>query len=67
MPLSEADARVWTDDLICREETAGMVEILEGRPHQPSQGRSDYTLRIKVTIEAQTIAVTLTEANARND
>ena len=63
MPLSEADtraklidpalhARGWTEDLIRREETAGAVEIVEGRPHKRSQGRTDYTLRIKVTSEA---------------
>ena len=78
MPFSEADthvklidpalhARGWTKDLIRREETAGTVEILEGRPDKPSQGRADYTLRISVTIEAQPMAVMSTEANARND
>lgn len=79
MPLSEADthvkligpalhARGWTEDLSRHEETAATVEILEGRAHKPSQGRAaDYTLRIKVTIEAKPMAGTLTDTNARND
>ena len=77
MSLSEADtraklidpalhARGWTEDLIRREETAGAVEILEGRPHKRSQGRVDYILRIKVTSEAQPVAVALIEAKAEN-
>jgi type I restriction enzyme R subunit len=77
MPLSEADtraklidpalhARGWTEDLIRREETAGAVEIIDGRPHKRSQGRTDYTLRIKVTSEAQPVAVALIEAKAEN-
>ena len=72
MPLSEADTHVKLIDPALHasgwtEETARTVEILEGRPDKPSQGRADYTLRIKVTIEAQPMAVTSTEANARND
>jgi len=57
MPLSESDtraklidptlhARGWTEDLIRCEETAGAVEIIDGRPHKRSQGRVDYTLRV---------------------
>ncbi|HKZ83405.1 MAG TPA: hypothetical protein VJ793_07080 [Anaerolineae bacterium] len=45
MPLSESDtraklidpaihARGWTEDLIRREETAGGVEIVDGRPRR---------------------------------
>lgn len=45
-------ARGWTEDLIRREETAGAVEIVDRKPHKRSQGRTDYTLRIKVTSEA---------------
>lgn len=77
MPLSEADtraklidpalhARGWTEDLIRREETAGAVEILDGRPHKRSHGRTDYTLRIKVTSKTQPVAVALIEAKAEN-
>ena len=51
MPLSEADtraklidpaihARGWTEDLIRREETAGAVEIVEGRARRARAGAS---------------------------
>ena len=77
MPLSESDtraklidpalhARGWTEDLIRREETAGAVEIVEGQPRKRSNGRMDYTLRVKVTSEAQPVAVALIEAKAEN-
>ena len=57
--LSESDTRAklidpaihasgWTEDLIRREETAGAIEIIDGRPRKQAQGRIDYTLRIKV-------------------
>jgi len=39
-------ARGWTEDLICREETAGAVEIVDGRPRRRARGRVDYTLRV---------------------
>lgn len=59
MPLSESDTRAklidpalhacgWTEDLIRREETAGAIEIQDGRPRRIGRGRMDYTLRIKV-------------------
>ena len=55
MPLNEAEtraklidpaihARGWTEDLIRREETAGAVEIVDGKPRKRSKGRVDYTL-----------------------
>ncbi len=77
MSLSESDtraklidpalhARGWTEDLIRREETAGAVEIIDGKPRKRSQGRTDYTLRVKVTSEAQPVAVALIEAKADN-
>jgi len=50
--------------LIRREETAGAVEIVDGRPRKRSNGRMDYTLRVKVTSEAQPVAVALIEAKA---
>ena len=73
MPLSESDtrakliapaihARGWTEDLIRREETAGAIEILDGRPRKRSRGRVDYTLRIKVNPDTQPVAVALIEA-----
>jgi len=71
--LSEADtraklidpaihARGWTEDLIRREETAGAIEIIDGRPFKQTKGRTDYTLRIKATPDAQPVAVALIEA-----
>jgi type I restriction enzyme R subunit len=59
MPWGESDTRAklidpglhacgWTEDLIRREETAGAVEIVEGRPRPPAKGRIDYTLRVKI-------------------
>jgi len=71
--LSEADtraklidpaihARGWTEDLIRREETAGAIEIIDGRPFKQAKGRTDYTLRIKAGADAQPVAVALIEA-----
>jgi hypothetical protein len=59
MGLGEADtraklidpalyARGWTEDLIRREETAGAIEIVDGRPRRRARGRVDYTLRVRV-------------------
>ncbi len=77
MPLSEADtrsklidpaihARGWTEDLIRREETAGAIELLDGRPSRRKTGRTDYTLRIKVEGGEQPVAVALIEAKAED-
>ena len=68
MGLDEADtraklidpalhARGWTEDLIRREETAGAVEIVEGRPRKQAKGRVDYVLRVKVNPDTQPVAV----------
>ncbi|MDQ3855729.1 MAG: hypothetical protein M3281_04960, partial [Chloroflexota bacterium] len=57
--LSEADtraklidpalhARGWTEELIRREETAGAVEIMDGKARRHGKGRVDYTLRVRV-------------------
>jgi type I restriction enzyme R subunit len=75
MPLGEADtraklidpalyARQWTEAHIRREETAGTVEIIDGKPRRRARGRVDYILRIRVTAEAQPVAVALIEAKA---
>src|SRR5579864_5886205 len=75
MSLSESDtraklidpaihARGWTEDLIRREETAGAVEIVGGRPRRRARGRVDYTLRVRVNPETQPVAVALIEAKA---
>src|SRR5438552_13235865 len=77
MPLNESDtraklidpalhARGWTEDLIRREETAGAIEIVDGRPRRQAKGRIDYTLRIKVNPDTQPVAVALIEAKAEH-
>ena len=53
MALNESDTRAklidpaihaggWTEDLIRREETAGAIEIEEGRAKRRARGRVDY-------------------------
>jgi len=59
-------ARGWTEDLIRREETAGAVEIIGGKPHRRARGRVDYTLRVAVAPGAQPVAVALIEAKAES-
>lgn len=77
MPFGEADtraklidpalhARGWTEDLIRREETAGAVEIIDGRPRRRGKGRTDYTLRVKVNPDTQPVAVAVLEAKAES-
>jgi len=77
MGLSESDtraklidpalhARGWTEDLIRREETAGAIEIVDGKPRKQRKGRIDYLLRIKVNPSAQPVAVALIEAKAED-
>lgn len=77
MPFNEADtraklidpglhARGWTEDLICREETAGAVEIVDGRPRRRARGRVDYTLRVKIDGTSQAVAVALLEGKAEH-
>jgi type I restriction enzyme R subunit len=75
--LSESDTRAklidpaihvrgWTEDLIKREETAGAIQIIDGKPRKQARGRVDYTLRVKVYPEAQAVAVALIEAKAED-
>jgi len=59
-------ARGWTEDLIRREETAGAIEIIDGKPRKSAKGRVDYALRIKVTSESQPVAVAIIEAKAED-
>ncbi len=77
MALSESDtraklidpglhARGWTEDLIRREETAGAIHVIDGKPHKRSRGRVDYVLRIKVNPDTQPVAVALIEAKAEH-
>lgn len=66
MGLSEADtrarlidpaihARGRTEDLIRREETAGAIEIIDGRPFKQAEGRTDYPLRSKPHPDSQPV------------
>src|ERR1700686_581030 len=75
--LNEADTRAklidpaihsrgWTEDLIRREETAGAIEIVDGIARKQGRGRVDYVLRIKVSPDAQPVAVALIEAKAEH-
>ena len=75
MPLSEADVRAklidpalhangWSEDLIRREETAGPVRVIGGKPSRKSKGRVDYTLRLAPEPGGQRVAVALIEAKA---
>jgi len=43
----------------------GAVEIVEGQACKRSQGRVDYTLLVKVTSKAQSVAVALIEAKGK--
>jgi len=77
MALGEADtraklidpaiyARGWTEDLIRREETAGGIDLIEGRARRRPHGRVDYVLRVKVNPDTQPVAVALIEAKAEH-
>ncbi len=76
MSLNEADtraklidpaihARGWTEDLIRREETAGAIEVIAGKPRRRARGRVDYVLRVRVNANAQPVAVALIEAKGK--
>ena len=73
MSFNEADTRAklidpaihkrgWTEDLIRREETAGAVDIFNGKPRRRSRGKIDYVLRVKVNVDTQPVALALIEA-----
>jgi type I restriction enzyme R subunit len=75
MPLNESDTRAklidpaihvrgWTEDLISREQTAGAIEIINGKPRQQAKGKVDYVLRVKVNPGTQPVAMALIEAKA---
>ena len=77
MGLNETDTRAklidpalhavgWTEDLIRREETAGAIEIVDGKAKWQAKGRVDYTLRVKVQEGAQPVALALIEAKAED-
>jgi type I restriction enzyme R subunit len=52
--------------LIKREETAGAIEIIDNKPRRRGKGRTDYTLRVKVNIDTQPVAVAVLEAKAEH-
>lgn len=54
--------RGWTEDLIRREESAGTVEIINGKARRRSRGKIDYVLRVKVNVDTQPVALALIEA-----
>jgi len=77
MPLNEAETRAklidpaikavgWTEDHIRREETAGKIAIIRGKAVRARTGRTDYTLRIKISKDAQPVAVAVVEAKAED-
>jgi type I restriction enzyme, R subunit len=76
-PYNEADtrsklidpairARGWTEETIRREETAGAIEIIDGKPRRRSRGRVDYTLRVKVSTGPHPVALAVIEAKAES-
>ena len=78
MSLSESDTRAklidpalhrrgWTDDLVRREETAGGIEIHNGTARRKKKGRADYLLRVRVSPQAQPVAVAVIEAKRDDD
>ncbi len=77
MGFNEADTRAklvdpalygrqWTEAHIKREETAGTIEVIDGKPRRRARGRVDYTLRVRVTAGSQPVAVGLIEAKAED-
>ncbi len=76
MPLNEADTRAklidpvlyqrgWTEAHIKREETAGEIVIVNDKARR-TQGRIDYTLRLRVSDQTQPVAVAIIEAKAED-
>ena len=56
----------WAEDLIRREETAGTVEIINGKARRRSRGKIDYVLRVKVNVDTQPVALSLIEAKKKS-
>ncbi len=76
MPLNESDARAklidpaiyargWTEDLICREETAGAIEIINGQARRRAKPRVHYALSVKVHMESQPLPLHLPRGRRR--
>lgn len=56
----------WTEELIRREETAGQIIVVNGKAKR-RRGKIDYTLRLKVGIGTQPVAVALVEAKKESE
>jgi type I restriction enzyme R subunit len=54
--------RGWAEDFIRREQTAGTVEIINGKARRRSRGKMDYVLRVKINADTQPVALALIEA-----
>jgi hypothetical protein len=61
-PAIHARGRI--EHLIRREETAGAIEVIGGKPRKRAIGRVDFALRVKVNPANQPVAVALIEAKA---
>lgn len=57
--------RGWTEAHISREENAGAIKMINGKPKRSAK-RVDYTLRVRVSDTAQPVAVALVEAKAEH-
>lgn len=77
MSLCEADTRSqlidpalhsrgWSEDLIRREETAPPIEMVRSKAKRKGRGRVDYTLRVRVGMDTQPVAVAVLEAKAEH-
>jgi type I restriction enzyme R subunit len=77
MGLTESDTRAklidpaihsrgWTEEHIRREETAGAVEIIAGKPCKKAKGWIDYVLRLKASADSQPVAIAIIEAKAEH-
>lgn len=58
--------RGWTEAHIRREETAGAIYIIDGKPRKQARGRVDYTLRVRVNQNSQPVAVAIIEAKSED-
>ena len=56
--------RGWSEDKIKREETPGVVDVIDGKPRKRAQRRIDYTLRVRVNSDTQPVALALVEAKS---
>ena len=55
-------SRGWTEEHIKREVSAGAIEVSGRKAKRKKRGRMDYTLRLRVNMASQPVAVALIEA-----